>query len=637
MAHPDEKIIPILESIISILESIGSYVVKIIEWLDPIYQNHDAPAGLALIIVFIGLAVILVELVKFYGQKRKINAAKKIILKHVGSDKASILNNFYNKLDSISKDLKDNSIIGNTWIEYRERMIRPEDGQRIYISIRPFEYFNIHDTHLEHVYLQRFWPGFFVALGLIFTFIGLILALDDARSALGREVAIESAVESLQNLLSTAGAKFYTSLAGLFTSIVVVFFARGFNRKKNIAFKEFCELIEECTVYQPDVEIYIKSEKTFREQLEQLKLFNDTLVTKLADKLNEDLPRYLSEAIKPLVEKLNDASGHLQNQGEDRLEQISKDVQETFAQRVDTQITGLTSQLNAISNSLTTAVQQINESSGNMKGGIADASQDLKETVSGLADMLKESGTTAGSSVNTAMNDMKTILADISSTFKNANEDFSNESKELLTHAAEETNSQTDIARQAITNSSETITRGLMQLNESMTDGFNELHQSIRNLNTSVSTTSGQMTTYTSSLQDVNEKVKDTGSSLMHATQTASQIAQPLKDILAETAQITRTIKDGEKAIADSIAVSQEIVQQLSQRIGDIDDIMNRFNTIDKKLGEAFTEITRNLDKTTKQLSEFHNQVDDNFTEAVRKLQQLVNGLNDSIEDLTDR
>lgn len=621
------------DHITEFLQLIGTPIVHIIHFLDPIYQSDGAPAGLALSIVLLGFCVIIFDLYKLVSERSLIASATKVVSNHVGNNKATIITNFRDKLDAITKELTSNPVIGITWDEYCESMIPDKNGERVYISIRPFEYFNIHDTDREHVYLQRFWPNFFVAIGLILTFVGLILALDDAKGALDTSstASAQQAMAKLQDLLSTAGAKFYTSLAGLFSSIFIVFCARHFNRSKNQAFKEFCRLIEECTIYQPDIEIHLNSERTYREQLDQLKLFNDTLVTKLADQLNEDLPKHLSAAITPLVEKLNTATDSLSGQGEQKLEELTKNLQEQLSQGTDQQIKGLTTKLEDISQSLTTVVQQINESSGSMQGGITEASEGLKSSVTELADMLKNSGAAAGESVNTAMSEMKTILGDISSTLKTANDDLSSGSKELMDHAASEIGEQTNVARQAIETSSKTISDSLNRLSDEMTSGFNELNQSVKNLNTSVSSTAGQMSTYNTSLVDVNDKVKETGSSLMRATQTANQIAQPLKDIVTDVTQATKNISDAQQTIIDNISASQQTVKLMSESIT---DVTQRFSTIDDSLGNAFSQITNNLNSTTAELSKFHNEIDKNFKEAVGKLQATVAALNDNIDEL---
>ena len=62
-------------------------------------------------------------------------------------------------------------------------------------------------------------PGYFVGVGLLLTFIGLVIALSKAAS--GTSSDAKSMTDALRQLLNAATFKFSTSIAGLFSSIVL--------------------------------------------------------------------------------------------------------------------------------------------------------------------------------------------------------------------------------------------------------------------------------------------------------------------------------------------------------------------------------------------------------------------------------
>jgi hypothetical protein len=61
-------------------------------------------------------------------------------------------------------------------------------------------------------------PNYFVGVGLLFTFFGLVAALQFASGAVAAD--IDEAQGALRNLLAAATFKFMTSICGLFSSIV---------------------------------------------------------------------------------------------------------------------------------------------------------------------------------------------------------------------------------------------------------------------------------------------------------------------------------------------------------------------------------------------------------------------------------
>ena len=69
-------------------------------------------------------------------------------------------------------------------------------------------------------------PNFFVGLGLLGTFIGLIAALTFSSQNLTGATNQEEIKQALNGLLTTAAAKFYISAAGLISSLILSFLIR---------------------------------------------------------------------------------------------------------------------------------------------------------------------------------------------------------------------------------------------------------------------------------------------------------------------------------------------------------------------------------------------------------------------------
>lgn len=117
------------------------------------------------------------------------------------------------------------SIFGVAWTEYRE-CLKAEDDRILYPR-RPEEYFGLHAMDSAS-FPARFFAaahGYFVGIGLLCTFIGLVAALKFAAAGVASpDIAV--AKQALNSLLSAASFKFMTSIAGLGCSLVLSVAAR---------------------------------------------------------------------------------------------------------------------------------------------------------------------------------------------------------------------------------------------------------------------------------------------------------------------------------------------------------------------------------------------------------------------------
>src|SRR5579862_720244 len=117
------------------------------------------------------------------------------------------------------------SLFGAAWSEYRECL--KEDRDRVLYPRRPEEYFGLHAID-SAAFPARFFAavhGYFVGIGLLCTFIGLVAALKFSASGVASaDVAL--AKQALNSLLSAASFKFMTSIAGLGSSLLLSVAAR---------------------------------------------------------------------------------------------------------------------------------------------------------------------------------------------------------------------------------------------------------------------------------------------------------------------------------------------------------------------------------------------------------------------------
>ena len=111
-----------------------------------------------------------------------------------------------------------------SWLETQDRVfeIEVKGVRRTLMLGSPRDLWNSSALlkHRFNLSLAEAVPNILVGIGLFFTFLFLTVALMEATQALGPGADTEDTKNAISNLLTAAGGKFSTSLAGLFASLV---------------------------------------------------------------------------------------------------------------------------------------------------------------------------------------------------------------------------------------------------------------------------------------------------------------------------------------------------------------------------------------------------------------------------------
>jgi hypothetical protein len=182
------------------------------------FRDEHVPLRLSLAVVVAALA--LLALLVAWGAVAWVRIARLRRLIRSVRGPAALRENFIRVDDALSA-----SIFGASWMEYRA-CLKQEEGRILYLR-HPGEYFGLHAIG-NTSFPARFFAaahGYFIGIGLLLTFIGLVAALKFAAAGVASsDIAV--AKQALNALLSAASFKFMTSIAGLGCSLVLSVGAR---------------------------------------------------------------------------------------------------------------------------------------------------------------------------------------------------------------------------------------------------------------------------------------------------------------------------------------------------------------------------------------------------------------------------
>lgn len=155
---------------------------------------------------------------------------------------------FSARFPTLSRDLSENPVLGVRWREYRRSLYIPEQGL-IRATEPPEIWFNLELFRSRAIGVDLRYhaamPGLLVGTGLLFTFVGLAVALHGAGDMVGDNVTQAERNAALHQLLGAASFKFWTSVAGLFLSIVYALFRKNRLHKVDAALDAFHSALDE--------------------------------------------------------------------------------------------------------------------------------------------------------------------------------------------------------------------------------------------------------------------------------------------------------------------------------------------------------------------------------------------------------
>jgi hypothetical protein len=127
------------------------------------------------------------------------------------------------------------------WAAFRSALMTTPDGQ-LRSGAPAWTVFSVVTSETG---VLGWWSNLFVAIGLIFTFLGVVAALSEATSVLGTGSSNTATMQlALSGLLTITATKFWTSIAGIFASVLMRVFERRWASRIDEAVEDLCEMID---------------------------------------------------------------------------------------------------------------------------------------------------------------------------------------------------------------------------------------------------------------------------------------------------------------------------------------------------------------------------------------------------------
>ena len=545
------------------------------------FGTPDFGPKLATALLVLALLVILVFLGVAVPQSFRLRAALSAI-KGRSKDNTETEKRitFQSNYDVIDAALLSNQTTSAVWQEFRETLRGDQQHATILASTRPNNFFNPRSLLVQYDFVRTL-PNYFVGLGLLGTFIGLIAALTFATQSLTRAVDPAEIKAALNQLLTTAAAKFYISAAGLVASLVLSLLIRLVLKHLHSRVHQINSALQERLLFTTEQHIAEKQLSAQQESLTELKLFNTNIAMKIGDAVrtaveasNDDLTNKLSE-IADSFARLIDASGVDAGKA---VGEAMKGAFDASLREAGEAIAGIAVQLKELPDRLSEAAASIRDAGGAAARQQEKLSASIQEAVSSI---LNDAGNQIADNIGKGTRDVMQGLQDTGSAFG-------------------ESAAKIGTFFERFSGSGEDYMKTLASLSE----------QNIK--------LEGRLGAISSQIMTAADSVAKAGTAV---DSSLGKLLTGIADVARLAAETGRTVQESQEAVHGMIETLQK---QMSLHI-------NRFDSVDEKLATVFNSIGSHLELQSKQMGEQLTTMDQALARAVNQFEQLLEDLSEAM------
>lgn len=499
--------------------------------------------------------------------------------------------------------IKKHPRLASNWLEMEGRVTRIPHGEtNTYVMFGiPRDIWNP-PTLLSRTFnlaLAEAIPNILVGVGLLFTFFFLSLALSHATGVLSDGPTTAQIKDAIEGLLKAAGAKFLTSLAGLFSSILWTFFAKRLLAELGTASEQFLEALAKIVpmkggelVMERQVQLIGQlktnsddlsglTEELLRESREQtgtFKRFETDLAVSLASAINKSVAPQMEAMTSKLVAAIESLSEKLGSMNQEALGTMLADFSSMLQKTSETEMKQLQQTLQQLSDKLVSAGENIGRSGDGAGRAIDDAGAMLVSRVKEITDNLALGATNmegAALSIKLAMNDLEITVQQASTMGE----------------------------------------RSVLFVNDALGKA---------------GATVEQMERVSTGFAKTSEAMESVGGKIANVIDTVEELSREQRSVVLSVREVAPT------ALAAVERVTGVLQHAADQTLDVMQQTQNAMESTATALTQTVASITEGVTVYTEQVAELHRQMDGQLAKAVGSFDKGVNDLAESVEELAE-
>lgn len=604
----------------------------------------------------------------------RLEATQPVIDAETDADAQDAFASHYDEIDAaMMSGNKKLTELRHAWIEFGETFVDKNETP-LRATTRPEGYF----LHLgDDTRVLAWWANIFVALGLTFTFLGIIAALVGAVDAMGGGADMTRMQQALIGLLTITAAKFWTSIGGVVASIILRWVDRLWHSKVQRELEQLSERIERGTVFFPPQRFAAAQLRELEQQSVALTSFSHQLAASIGDALERNL--------QPVVSGLAGIQSSISEFRDGGFSEIGKNVASSINDHAGAQMAALAKALDEMTKILgsvnkgldgasTQAAQQIAAAAAQF----ANASDEMLEAV---RELVQTARTENGAAMNDALKDFAASMGEIRSAFDGMRKQISEMGEDLTKGSsnaadlnakvlADAANALAAAAATAKDTMDDTLNTSIGKASDAsaraMADAFaafgTKFDTASGGLVAVLTSTSDQMSRYAGAIERSTGAASDHADKLADAGREAQAVSTMLGKAAADVSGAAGPIREATGTIRDTVAQSEDLLRRngeatghqleamttISTRLDQVattatqtwENYRTRFSEVDKSLGAALEQLRSMSTEHANELNTQTGRVDMALANAADRLGAALEPLDDlagSLEDAVER
>ncbi len=561
--------------------------------------------------------------------------------------------------DRVSQRLRRHALIGHAWLEFEETLVRADGAVRN--TVRPQSFINLAHARerLTGLKMMASIPGFFVGLGLLLTFIGLVLALNKAAGSTTAGSA-SAMTAALNGLLDAATFKFSTSIAGLGASLVLSLLFRLYQIWIEGAFESFGRALEARMRYQPPQRMAADSLEVLAAQRDQLKEINsEAFFSRIGESMAPGLRTAFADAISPISSSLDRTVAELRQSSRTGIDKLV----DNFVRKLDQ---GAGRELGQVVETLVSLRDGLEGIRTSLAGSGQDVSDKLAAAAENLSRAVADAGAALGHSAAGVAGNVEAVMERLAGRLEAQTAAFGEKMAALQNTVAEQMEASGRIAREAgeaaasaSTHAAGEAAAATQEATRAAVDAMRAvMAEATQNLSADVDRLSAALHAVESAFRAQTQHIDGVS---VRSRETAAVFGQIAADVRAASqpilAQSDRVVKSAD-AMAKSIAGSVEAVAATQRAAGGIAEELSkhlkqsgqvwdgigrvwtgyegRFKDVDDVLGRAVQRFGEEISRHQDAIRTFVQDVDRHTESILKGISSAVSDLDNSVQELNE-
>ncbi len=582
---------------------------------------------------------------------------------------------FADGYEDIHAQLDRHALLSHAWKEFDETLVPPKEKGGVYRNtVRPQTFINMSvlREHLLGLKLLGTVPGYFVGIGLLLTFIGLVLALNEAATAVTSADA-SGMQAATRRLLQVATFKFATSIAGLGASILLSFWFKLNLSLMESTLESFCKAVERRLRYTAPQSITAEMNDTMAGQLTELKQINSAdFFSRMGESISPQIQSAFATAIAPVTQSIDQAVGKLADNSQTGMADMVNSFKESIQGGAGTELRELAATLKGMQGALLEAQSGINGSGEDFGRRMSEAAEHLKRLVS-------EAGERLDASSEQSRSAMVDVVAALRETMEQANRKVDEGLGQAASGASakieeamgrvlgrleeqidgfnsgvgtfqagmsrnlEETRTQVAAAQagavQAIGSAAAEAAKALQ---EGLAEALATIRQEVERFAAAMRGTEASMTAQSNAVREATDQSRAVADAFSRTAQDVRAASAPLTQSSERIAgatekmaeAITRSVTALEAGQAASRSMAEALAQHHDQLANAWASYSQRFENVDKSLAAAVEGLAKAARDQGEVVAKHVQEVDQGFADAIGKLNGLLAGIEENTQDL---